>query len=47
MCHNLLLNYRLYEKMDVFVRSRPLSLHCFPPLFCRALASELSFACSL
>lgn len=20
MCHNLLLNYRLYEKMDVFVR---------------------------
>jgi len=23
MCHNLLLNYRLYEKMDVFVMSRP------------------------
>lgn len=24
MCHNLILNYRLYEKMDVFVRSPPL-----------------------
>jgi len=28
MCHNLLLNYRLYEKMDVFVRPRPLSAPC-------------------
>ena len=23
MCHNLLLNYRLYEKMDVFVSFLP------------------------
>ena len=25
MCHNLLLNYRVYEKMDVFVCSLPLN----------------------
>ena len=33
MCHNLLLNYRVYEKMDVFVR------HLFPFRFVKFLSN--------